>query len=111
MARYVPARGDIVWTNLNPARGREQKGKRPAVVMSAREYNKFGLIFLVPITSRQKGYPIEVPIFGEKIQGAALVSQLRAVDLFERKMELIEVCPEDAFLEIQGKIVTILTQE
>src|SRR5947209_7113423 len=62
MARsYIPERGDVVWLDFNPQAGREQAGRRPAVVLSPREYNKrSGLALLCPITSRVKNYPFEV---------------------------------------------------
>jgi mRNA interferase MazF len=37
---YSPERGDIVWLNFNPQSGHEQKDKRPAVVISPKEYNE-----------------------------------------------------------------------
>ena len=51
--KYVPERGDIVWLNFNPQSGHEQKGKRPAIVISPKEYNeKTGLGIFCPITSK-----------------------------------------------------------
>lgn len=59
--RYVPARGDAIWITLNPQAGREQAGRRPALVISPASYNgKVGLAILCPITSQVKGYPFEV---------------------------------------------------
>lgn len=53
---YVPERGDIVWTDFNPQAGREQAGKRPALVLSPKAYNaKTSLAVMVPITSQVKG--------------------------------------------------------
>jgi len=63
MERYIPERGDIVWLNFNPSSGHEQKGKRPAVVISPKKYNeKIGLGLFCPITSKIKNYPFEVKI-------------------------------------------------
>lgn len=59
-ARYIPERGDPVWTNFDPQAGREQAGKSPALVLSPKIYNeKTGLAVMVPITSHVKGYPFE----------------------------------------------------
>mgnify|MGYP001612876495 CR=1 FL=1 len=110
-ADYIPARGDIVWTNFDPARGREQKGDRTALVVSTRELNKWGLAYIIPITSKQKGYPIEVPIRGGQVQGVALTSHLRAVDWRERSVRFIEYCPEDALLRVLGQIVSFLSEK
>jgi mRNA interferase MazF len=50
---YVPEAGDIVWTDFNPSTGREQGGRRPALVVSPREFYD-GTRFLVvcPIERR-----------------------------------------------------------
>ena len=45
--KYIPERGDIVWLNFNPQTGHEQKGKRPALVISPKEYNE--VKFLQPL--------------------------------------------------------------
>ena len=47
--KYIPERGDIVWINFNPTRGHEQKGKRPAIVLSPKLYNsKSNFIIVTP---------------------------------------------------------------
>ena len=44
MVDYTPEQGDIVWLTLNPQKGHEQSGRRPAVVLSPSSYNlKVGL--------------------------------------------------------------------
>ena len=37
---YVPDRGDVVWLSFDPQSGREQAGRRPALVLSPRAYNQ-----------------------------------------------------------------------
>lgn len=50
---YVPDRGDVVWLSFDPQSGREQAGRRPALVLSPRAYNqRTSLAILCPITSR-----------------------------------------------------------
>ncbi|MGA1622786.1 MAG: type II toxin-antitoxin system PemK/MazF family toxin, partial [Synechocystis sp.] len=36
---YIPDRGDIVYLNFDPTKGHEQRGYRPALVLSPRSYN------------------------------------------------------------------------
>jgi len=70
-AAYIPERGDVVWTDFNPQAGREQAGKRPALVLSPRTYNpKTGLPVMIPITSHLKGYPFQVAIQSKTVQGS-----------------------------------------
>ena len=77
MSRYVPDEGDIVWMQFSPTVGREQSGRRPAVVLTKAEYNRrSGLMFCTPMTSRVKGYPFEVAVSG----GVALVDHSRSID-------------------------------
>jgi mRNA interferase MazF len=58
MVSYLPDRGHLVWINFNPSAGREQQGRRPAIVLSPKNYNQASeLAILVPVTSKRKGYP------------------------------------------------------
>ena len=64
---WTPDAGDVVWVHLDPQVGREQAGHRPAVVLTPASYNaKSGLLLCVPLTTRIKGYPFEVPIAGDR---------------------------------------------
>jgi len=66
---FIPKRGDIVWTNFNPVAGHEQKGKRPALVLSPTSFNKkIMLAMMAPITSRVRGHGFEVPIDGRRFR-------------------------------------------
>jgi mRNA-degrading endonuclease toxin of MazEF toxin-antitoxin module len=73
---FVPESGDFIWLTFDPHAGREQAGRRPALVLSPRVYNaKSGLALACPITNQAKGYPFEVAIpAGHGITG---VIQLR----------------------------------
>lgn len=82
---WVPDAGDIVWLNFDPQAGHEQAGHRPALVLSPASYNRpSGLMLCVPMTTREKGYPFEVPIAGKR-GGVALADQVRSVDWRARK--------------------------
>ena len=43
-------RGDVVSVPLDPAIGHEQKGTRPALVLTTKDFNKLGDVPVVPIT-------------------------------------------------------------
>ncbi len=85
---YVPEAGDIVWTDFNPSTGREQGGRRPALVVSPREFYD-GTRFLVvcPITSRIRpfGSSVVLPV-GSPVAGEILVAQMRTIDAMARPM-------------------------
>jgi len=109
--RYVPERGDIVWLNFNPQSGHEQKGKRPAVVISPKEYNeKTGLALFCPITSKIKNYPFEVTIENKKINGAVLSDQIKSLDWKTREIAFIMKTTTDKIDEIIKKIALLLLE-
>ncbi|MCW1923706.1 endoribonuclease MazF [Luteolibacter arcticus] len=109
-AAYIPERGDVVWTDFDPQAGREQAGKRPALVLSPQTYNaKTGLAVMVPITSHVKGYPFEVAIQGKSIQGVALSDHLKNLDWNARGVRFVEAVPNDVLDEINRKIATLLS--
>src|SRR3990167_7024333 len=106
----APERGDIVWITLDPTRGHEQAGRRPAVVLSRGEFNRAcGLALVIPVTSKHKGYTNEVPIKTENIQGAELTSHLRAIDWEARRVEFIDHCPSGVLREIQEMCMTYIS--
>jgi mRNA interferase MazF len=102
--KYSPERGDIVWLNFNPQSGLEQKGKRPAVVISPKEYNeKVGLGLFCPITSKSKNYPFEVKITNVKIDGVVLSDQIKSLDWKTRDIEFITKITSEEVNEIINK--------
>jgi len=106
---YIPSRGDLVWLNFTPQSGHEQKGVRPAIIISPKEYNKkTGLALCCPITSQVKGYPFEVLVNGEKISGAILSDHLKNLDWKARKVKFIEQVSPDVIEECIGKISVLL---
>lgn len=103
---YVPDRGDIVYISLDPTLGHEQKGRRPAVVLSRTKYNElFGLCIAVPITSKTKKYPFETSLgTGHAIKGFVLTDQVKNLSWHERNAEFVEKINEDTLREITGKV-------
>ena len=52
--------GDLVWIELDPARGREQAGTRPALVITDADFHEISsLAFVCPITSNVSEWPSE----------------------------------------------------
>jgi len=109
---YVPDRGDIVWLTFNPQAGHEQAGRRPALCLSPKKYNeKTSLGIFVPITSKAKGYPFEVPVKGKRISGVILSDQVRNLDWRVRKADFIEKCSPEVLEETMEKLKLILSIE
>lgn len=107
---YIPDQGDIIWIHFDPQVGREQAGRRPAIVISPILYNQSpGRLALVcPITSKVKGYPFEVLLpEGMKTKGAILSDHIKSVDWRGRKAEFVEKASLDILSEVVAKIAPL----
>lgn len=107
---YVPDRGDIVYLDFNPTKGHEQRGHRPAFVLSPRRYNaKTSLALLMPITKQRKGYPFEVLLPpGLQIQGVILADQIKCLDWNARNVQFVESVASDVIEAVQTKIEPLI---
>lgn len=91
MVSYSPKRGDIVWMEFDPQKGKEIQKTRPALTISPHSYNlKTGLGLFMPITSKIKGYPFEVIVEEGEIHGAILCDQIRSLDWKTRKAKFAQ---------------------
>jgi len=106
----APTRGDLIWLGFDPQKGHEQKGRRPALVLSPREYNeKVGLALMCPITSKKKGYPFEVGLPDDcPVSGVILSDQVISLDWRSREAEIAGTVPSDTLSEVLRKLYTLL---
>ena len=107
---YVPDVGDLIWLTFDPQAGREQAGRRPALVLSPRLYNqRSGLALVCPVTSRVKGYPFEVALpEGLSIGGVILADHLKSVDWKERHAEAAGHVPQEILDEVLSRLSPLL---
>lgn len=106
-------RGDIVSVPLDPAMGHEQRGTRPALVLTTKVFNKLGDVLVAPITqggdfSRHAGFAVSLAGSGCKTQGVALVNKIRMLDLASRKARKVERVPQDVIDEALGRLAALL---
>lgn len=107
--KYVPERGDVVWLDFNPQLGHEQKGRRPALVISFKEYNeKIGLALFCPITSKVKGYPFEIEVKEKIINGCVLSDQVKSLDWTVRNVEFIEKIEDEKLNDVIDNILLLI---
>ena len=106
--KYIPERGDIVWVSFDPAKGHEQKGRRPAIVLTDKSYNTIGLFVVCPITSRSKGYITEVQIVIEDKKGVVLTDHIQSFDWTKRGLSFICRSDYKIFNEVLQKISGLL---
>ena len=103
--RYVPERGDLVWLTFDPQAGREQAGRRPALVLSPALYNRrANLMLACPITNQAKGYPFEVALPGGlAIGGVVLADHVKSADWTARRVEFATRAPAAVLAEVYGQ--------
>jgi mRNA interferase MazF len=106
----APDAGDLVWLNFTPQAGREQAGRRPALVLSPRAYNsKVGLCLVCPVTQHPKGYPFEVLLPGKlAVTGVVLADHLRSADWRERQCARIGALAPSVMDEVRSKLRPLL---
>jgi mRNA interferase MazF len=83
---YVPEAGDLIWTDFVPRTGREQSGRRPAVVLSAAAFFRASAFVIVcPITSTIRGFGSNVLLPpGLPVAGEILTGHVRSLDALAR---------------------------
>ena len=100
--KYIPEQGDIVYLNLEPTKGHEQLGIRPAVVISNNVFNKNTKMAIVcPITSNDKEFPTHYKLEDTtKIHGSVLCEHIRSIDYEFRKLKFIEKLSNNDYISI-----------
>jgi mRNA interferase MazF len=106
----VPDAGDLVWLTFDPQAGHEQRGRRPALILSPRVYNaKARLAIACPITSQVKGYPFEVPLPPDgKISGAILADHVKNLDWHVRRAVFAAKAPGDIVADVRERLRALL---
>jgi mRNA interferase MazF len=104
---YVPDAGDLIWTDFDPRMGREQSGRRPALVLSAADfYHASAFLIVCPITSkiRRFGSSVLLPV-GLPLAGEILTSHVRSIDALARPIRYTGVAVPSALLsEVRTKL-------
>ena len=101
MAEYVPRKGDLIALTFDPQSGHEQRGRRPALVVSNDLFNKHtGLCIACPITKTRRDYPFHVSIpEGQDVTGFVMVEQVKSIDFRARKARRIGKAPAQVLEE------------
>jgi mRNA interferase MazF len=95
VAEYVPRKGDVIAVTFDPRSGHEQRGRRPALVVSNDLFNKHtGLCIVCPVTSTRRDYPFHVSIpESEDVAGFVMVEQVKSIDFRSRRARCIGKAP------------------
>ena len=110
--KYVPQQGDIIWLTLSHTKGNEQSGRRPALVISEKEFNiKTGLALVTPISSKSHGYETEVIFKTEKVKGVILVFQMRTIDWKVRDIEFCDKISQELLNKVQNILISLIVSQ
>jgi mRNA interferase MazF len=101
----IPTKGDIIIVNFDPTKGHEQKGLRPAIVISNSLFNsKTKFLLVAPITSKTRKDPFEVVVDTKKTKGVILSNQIRIIDALARKIKIVDNAPSAVLNEVIKKV-------
>ena len=109
----APLRGEIWYVDLDPTRGHEQGGRRPALIVSADTFNTgpAGLVVLLPLTTRDRGIPlqvaIEAPEGGVRQQSFVKCEDVRSVDA-GRLSRRVGAVGTGTLAEVEDRLRTLL---
>lgn len=97
--------GDIIFVDLNPTKGHEQKGHRPCIVLTKKISYLNYMYGVAPITSKAKPFPLHIPLPENlTIKGEVLLEQHRMLDLETRNFSFVEKAPKELIEECSAKI-------
>ena len=109
---YLPDTGDLIWMGLDPTKGREQAGRRPALVVSPAAFTEnTGLAIVCPITSQVRPFPTSV-VLPESlpIAGEILTSHIRSIDTQARPIRYVGAAvPDETARLVRAKLTTFIT--
>ena len=107
---YCPEAGDFIWIDLDPTVGHEQSGRRPALVLSPRNYNAAaGLCVICPITGRARGYPFEAALpDSASFRGVVLADQPRSISWSNRPIKHAGRAPDSLLTDVRERLAALL---
>ncbi len=102
MKSYVPKKGDFVAITFDPQSGHEQKGRRPALVVSNTLFNEqVGLAIVCPLTTSDRGYPFHIAVTDNiKVTGFVMVEQVKSIDYVTRQAKMIAKASNELLDEV-----------
>ena len=113
MPRYIPQKGDFVIITFDPQPEHEQKGRRPAIIVSNEVFNKAtGLTIVCPITKSHRNFPFHVPVPNDSsLTGCIMVEQVKSIDYHSRKLKFVEKAPTQILEEVLSILDACIYQD
>jgi mRNA interferase MazF len=103
--------GDVILVDFAPTKGREQTGRRPALIISNTRYTgQSNFALACPITGTVKPMKVRVPPDERtKTQGDILCEQVRIIDLLKRDHLVVEQIPKDKLREVRNVVNALIS--
>ena len=100
MPAYVPEKGDFITLSFDPQAGHEQKGRRPALIISNHLFNQAtGLAIACPLTNTDRKIPFHLPVpTTSSLTGFVMVEQVKSIDYRARNASFVGKAPS-AFVD------------
>ena len=104
MSDYIPEQGDLITLSFDPQSGHEQKGRRPALVISNFVFNKAtNLAIVCPITNTNRRIPFHLPLpASSSLTGYVMAEQVKSIDFNSRGVRFIERAPAELIEDVIG---------
>jgi mRNA interferase MazF len=102
VSTYIPQKGEFVTVTFDPQSGHEQKGRRPALVVSNTLFNRHtGLAIVCPLTNTDREFPFHVAVVDDpEVTGFVMVEQVKSIDFTARKVKRIGKASERLLEEV-----------
>ena len=102
VSKYIPKQGDLVYLDFNPIKGHEQRGFRPAIVISNNIFNiNTKMVMVCPISSNIKEFPTHYHLEDSiHIKGSVFCEHIRSIDYEIRNLKYIEKASENDLLSV-----------
>jgi len=110
MATYIPKQGDLVSLDFDPQSGHEQRGRRPALVISKEAFNKkTGMAICCPITNTDRKVPLHIRVTDRcSLTGFVMCDQAMSLDFQARRMKFIDQAPRDLLDDVLAILDAVL---
>jgi mRNA interferase MazF len=100
-------RGDVLWADLDPTRGREQTGRRPVLVISHDIFNeRSGTVIAMAVSSQEQraGFPLNYELDSRDLPKKSWVkiSQIRTLSTKRLGDKITTLSPEELDRIIEG---------
>ncbi len=106
----LPDEGDLVWMNSSLHAGHEQAGRRPALVLTPKDFHiRIPYTVVCPITPNMRPYPYKVALpDGLPISGGVLADQAKSIDRTARELTVAGRAPYDVLMEVRSRLASLI---